>query len=64
MIPIIGKLAPDGAYTVKKNIAGFHHNGFRVVIDEKVMNMYGTDDEAEVIRMLDWMTEGITGATA
>lgn len=55
LIPLIGKSVEGCAYNPESNIAGFQVDNLRVVIGQNRMNIYGTDDEPTIKKMIDWL---------
>ena len=61
LIPIIGKSVEGCAYNPESNTAGFHINNLRVVIGQNQMNIYGTDDETTIKKVMDWLIDKTRG---
>lgn len=60
LIPLIGKSVEGCAYNPESNIAGFQVNNLRVVIGQNRMNLYGTDDETTIKKVMDWVIDRIS----
>jgi len=61
LVPLIGKSVEGCAYNPESNIAGFQVNNLRVVIGQNRMNIYGTDDEATIMKVMDWLIDKMRG---
>ncbi|OGN89948.1 MAG: hypothetical protein A2158_02170 [Chloroflexi bacterium RBG_13_46_14] len=60
LIPLIGKSVEGCAYNPESNIAGFQVNNLRIIIGQNRMNIYGTDDEPTIKKIIDWLIDRIS----
>lgn len=60
LIPLIGKSVEGCVYNPESNIAGFQVNNLRIIIGQNRMNIYGTDDEPTIKKIIDWLIDRIS----